>query len=229
MRSDQPTRVLVLVSGTGSNLRALHGAIDAGACEATIVGVLSDKHTAKALAFAEAQGIRTQVVAPKDFADRGAWDEGLAGAAESFAPDLIVLAGFMRILGKPLLSRFGGRIINVHPSLLPAFPGIDGPEQAIRAGVCVSGCTVHLVDEGVDTGRILAQAVVPVVQSDDAASLHARIQIQEHRLLPAVVHAVARGRLGVLSRAPGAPSPEPRSQEAQAAALISPSLEVLGS
>lgn len=229
-REGQPARVLVLVSGAGSNLRALQGAIREGSCAASIVGVLSDKRTAKALAFADAEGIPTEVISPKDFADRTRWDEGLADVARTYAPDLVILAGFMRILGRPLLSHFGGRIINVHPSLLPAFPGIDGPGQAIKGGVRVSGCTVHLVDEGVDTGRILAQAVVPVLPNDDATTLHARIQVQEHRLLPAVVNAAAQGRLGVLrAESPDASGAARGIEPAEVNALLSPTLEALRS
>ncbi len=184
-------RTVVLASGRGSNLRALADAIDAGRCAARLTGVVSDKAGAGALVFAEERGIPTRVVSPKAHPSREAWDEALAEAVAGLSPELIVLAGFMRIVGRPMLTRFGGRIINVHPSLLPAFPGKDGTEQAIAAGVRISGCTVHVVDEGVDTGTILAQAAVPVLLSDDAASLHARIQKVEHRLLPQVVDWIA--------------------------------------
>ncbi len=117
----------------------------------------------------------------------------LADTVASLEPDLIVLAGFMRVLGAPLLDRFPGRIINVHPALLPSFPGHGGPQDALDGGVRVSGCTVHIVDAGVDTGPIIAQAAVPVLDDDTADSLHTRIQVQEHRLLPAVIHQIARG------------------------------------
>jgi phosphoribosylglycinamide formyltransferase-1 len=152
------------------------------------------------------------VVRARDFADRVAWDAALADALGATAPELVVLAGFMRIVGPAVLSRYERRLINVHPSLLPAFPGIDAPAQAVAKGVAISGCTVHLVDGGVDTGPILAQAAVPVMPGDDAASLHARIQTAEHQLLPAVVAAIARGVLspdragepGALAGAPAA-------------------------
>jgi phosphoribosylglycinamide formyltransferase-1 len=188
-------KLAVLVSGTGSNLRAIAAAIDAGTCAAAIALVVSDRESAPALAFATERGIATAVVKPKDFADRMAWDDALAERVASASPDLVVCAGFMRIVGAPLLTRFPHRIVNVHPALLPSFPGTDGPAQAIAKGVRIAGCTVHLVDAGVDTGPILAQAAVPVLPSDDAHTLHARIQVHEHRLLPAVVDAIARGAI----------------------------------
>lgn len=187
--------IVVLASGRGSNLHALLRAIDDGRCAARVVAVISDREKAPALEHARARGIATSVVKPKDHADRAAWDRALADAIAEHAPSLVVLAGFMRIVGEAVLARFGGRIVNVHPALLPAFPGIDGPAQAIAAGVRVTGCTVHVVDAGVDTGPILAQAVVPVLPGDDAERLHARIQPAEHRLLPAVVDWIATGAL----------------------------------
>jgi phosphoribosylglycinamide formyltransferase-1 len=188
-----PLQLAVLVSGRGSNLEALFEAIAEQRCQAAIAGVLSDREDAPALARARARGVPTRVIAPKEFAQRSAWDRALADGVEAFAPGLVVLAGFMRLLGPAMLERFAGRVINVHPSLLPAFPGKDGPAQAVAARVCLSGCTVHVVDAGVDSGPILAQAAVPVRPDDDAAGLHARIQRAEHRLLPAVVDAIARG------------------------------------
>lgn len=188
-----PLEIAVLVSGRGSNLRAIAAAIDAGRCRARIAGVLSDRSQADALAFAAERGIPTRVCRPKDHPSREAWDAALAAEVATFSPGLVVLAGFMRIVGPSILARFPHRIVNVHPALLPAFPGTDGPAQAIAAGVRLAGCTVHQVDAGVDTGPVLAQAAVPVLPGDDAASLHARIQAQEHRLLPGVVDAIARG------------------------------------
>ncbi|HEX6245566.1 MAG TPA: phosphoribosylglycinamide formyltransferase [Polyangiales bacterium] len=215
-------RLSVLVSGRGSNLEALLRAIDQGQCPARVECVLSDREAAPALQLAQARGIATQVVAARAFPDRGVWDVALADALSATTPDLVVLAGFMRIVGPSVLGRFERRLINVHPSLLPAFPGMDAPAQAIAKGVALSGCTVHLVDGGVDTGPILAQAAVPVLPGDDAASLHARIQGAEHQLLPAVIAAIARGTLspdragepGALAGAPSAslpPTPAPFS------------------
>jgi phosphoribosylglycinamide formyltransferase-1 len=187
--------VVVLASGQGSNLRALVAAIDAGQCDVRIAAVISDREAAPALDFAAQRGIATRTVAAKQYADRAAWDRDLADTIASFAPGLVVLAGFMRIVGSAVLERCPGRIINVHPALLPAFPGLDASAQALAKGVTLSGCTVHIVDSGVDTGPILAQAAVPVLPGDDAVALHARIQAAEHQLLPRVVHAVATGLL----------------------------------
>ena len=187
--------IAVLASGRGSNLRAIGAAIDAGQCDARIVGVVSDRRKAAALEYAEERGIRSRVVPLKKGDDRALWNQRLADEVAELRPALVVLAGFMRVLGSPLLERFPGRIINVHPAILPAFPGHDAPEQAIAAGVRVSGCSVHVVDAGVDTGPVIAQAVIPVALDDTPASLHERIQVQEHRLLPKVVHEIARGRV----------------------------------
>ena len=187
--------VVVLVSGRGSNLRAICAAIDAGTCDANIIAVVSDRRKAAALEFASDRGIATDVVPLRKGDDRDLWNEVLAERVAAFDPDLIVLAGFMRVLGLPLLARFPGRIINVHPALLPSFPGHSGPQDALDGGVRISGCTVHVVDAGVDTGPIIAQAAVPVVSGDTADSLHARIQVQEHQLLPRVIHEIAIGAI----------------------------------
>ncbi len=194
--------LVVLVSGRGSNLEALLTAIDNGRCRARVTAVISDRPQAPALELASARGITTQVVTPADYTDREAWDVALAETVSQFAPGLVVLAGFMRLIGASMLTRFAGRVINVHPALLPAFPGMNGPAQAIAKRVSLSGCTVHVVDTGVDSGPILAQAAVPVLESDDVAILHARIQKAEHALLPAVIDAIARGQLTLGGTAP---------------------------
>jgi phosphoribosylglycinamide formyltransferase-1 len=186
---------VVLVSGRGSNLRAICDAIDEGTCDANIVGVVSDRKKAAALEFAAKRGIPTRVVALRKGDDRDSWNDSLADEVAALNPDMIVLAGFMRVLGAPLLERFPGRIINVHPALLPSFAGHSGPKDALDGGVRISGCTVHVVDAGVDTGPILAQAAVPVLADDTTDSLHARIQVQEHRLLPRVIHQIAIGAI----------------------------------
>lgn len=188
-------RIAVLASGNGSNLRAIASAVDAGTCDARIAGVVSDRAAAPALDFARGRGIPTDVLPLRKGDDRDAWDQRLAEMVARFDPELVVFAGFMRVVGRALIERFPGRIINVHPALLPSFPGIDGAKLAIEAGVRISGCTVHVVDQGVDTGPILAQAAVPVLPGDDRDALHRRIQAQEHRLLPRVVHWVAIGAL----------------------------------
>ncbi len=188
-------KLVVLCSGRGSNLKAIAAVIDEGRCVASIAAVISDRASAEALAFAAARGIPTAIVSPKAHADRAAWDAALADAVHEHTPELVVLAGFMRIVGASMLARFPHRIVNVHPALLPSFPGTDGPAQAVAKGVRISGCTVHLVDAGVDTGPILAQGAVPVHATDDAAILHARIQTVEHRLLPFVIDAIAKGAI----------------------------------
>lgn len=188
-------KIAVLASGRGSNLRAIARAIDEERCAATLVAVVSDKPDAPALAFAAERGVPTAVVPPKAHASRELWDAALAEAVASFEPDLVVLAGFMRIVGVAMLARFPHRIVNVHPALLPSFPGAHGARDAIAKGVRISGCTVHVVDAGVDTGPILAQAAVPVLPGDDEEALQARIQRCEHRLLPRVLDAIARGHI----------------------------------
>lgn len=185
----------VLISGTGSNLGAVLAAIDAGRCAARVRAVISDRASAAGLALAAERGIPTTVVKLADYEGRAAWDAALTRAVQGTAPDLVVLAGFMKILGAELVAAFPKRIVNVHPSLLPAFPGTDAPAQALAAGVRITGCTVHFVDGGVDTGPVIAQAAVPVLAGDDAAALHRRIQRAEHLLLPAVIDALARGAL----------------------------------
>jgi len=197
-------RLVVLISGKGSNLGAIAEAIDAGRCDAKIALVVSDRPDAAGLDIARSRGIETQTLPFEKGIDREAYSAALADLVAQGAPDLVVLAGFMRIVGKSFIHRFSGRMINIHPSLLPAFRGPDGVGDALEAGVKITGCTVHLVDEGVDTGRILAQAAVPVLPDDDRASLHARIQRAEHQLLPEVIHAIANARMrldgGLLSR-----------------------------
>ena len=188
-------KTAVLVSGRGSNLRAICEAIDAGTCAADIVAVISDRRKAAALEFAERRRIPTRIVSLRKGDDRDLWNESLAEEVSAFGPDLVVLAGFMRVLGAPMLKRFAGRIINVHPALRPSFPGYHGPKDAITGGVRISGCTVHVVDAGVDTGPIIAQVAVPVLVDDTPETLHARIQAQEHRLLPRVVHHIAVGAI----------------------------------
>lgn len=182
----------MLVSGGGSNLAALLAAHSEPDFGARVVGVLSDDPAAGGLEVARAAGVATAVVRLTDFPDRAAWDRALADAVGVFGPTLVVSAGFMRILGAAFLARFAGRIINTHPALLPAFPGAHGVRDALAYGVRVTGCTVHLVDEGVDTGPIIAQRAVEVLDDDDEASLHERIKTVERALLVDVVGRVAR-------------------------------------
>jgi phosphoribosylglycinamide formyltransferase-1 len=193
-------RVVVLASGAGSNLAALLAAHADPAYGARVVGVVSDKPGAGALDLARDAGVANAVVAPADFPDRPAWDEGVAQAVAVFRPDWVVLAGFMRILGTPFLVRFGGRTLNTHPALLPSFPGAHGVRDALAYGVRFTGCTVHVVDAGVDTGPIVDQAVVPVEADDDESALHERIKVAERALLVDVVGRVAREGLTVTGR-----------------------------
>ena len=168
-------RLVVLVSGTGSNLAALLAAHTDPAYGARVVAVVADRDDIRALEIAREAGIPTAVVAVRDFDDRAAWDAAIAETVAVFSPDLVVLAGFMKLFGAAFLRRFGGRIVNTHPALLPAFPGAHGVRDALAYGVKVTGCTVMVVDEGVDTGPILAQATVQVEPDDDEATLHERI------------------------------------------------------
>ncbi|WP_432561926.1 phosphoribosylglycinamide formyltransferase [Kineococcus sp. SYSU DK003] len=184
-----PARVVVLASGSGSTLQAL---LDSSDDAFEIVAVGSDKAGVQALDRAAAAGVETFTVAPADHVDRPAWDAALAAEVARREPDLVVLAGFMRILGAPMVEAFGGRMVNTHPALLPSFPGAHGVRDALAHGVKITGCTVHLVDAGVDTGPILDQAAVPVLPDDDETSLHERIKTRERELLVDVVGRLAR-------------------------------------
>ncbi|MFI2755163.1 phosphoribosylglycinamide formyltransferase [Cellulomonas sp. P22] len=193
-------RVVVLVSGTGSNLAALLAAHADPAYGARVVGVVSDRPDAGAVTLARAAGIPTAVLVPGDFADRAAWDAGIGEVVAVFHPDLVVSAGFMRILGAPMLARFPDRVVNTHPALLPAFPGAHGVRDALAYGARVTGCTVHVVDAGVDSGPIIAQAAVTVEPDDDEASLHERIKVVERDLLVEWVGRIAREGMTVVGR-----------------------------
>jgi len=184
-----PAQLVVLASGTGSLLGSL---IDAavGDYPARVVAVGVDRDC-RATQIAEAASVPTFTVRLADYAGRDAWDAAITEATAAHSPDLIVSAGFMRILGPQFLSRFSGLIINTHPTLLPAFPGAHGVADALAYGVKVTGCTVHLVDAGTDTGPILAQQSVPVLDGDDEETLHERIKVTERRLLVEVVAAIA--------------------------------------
>jgi phosphoribosylglycinamide formyltransferase 1 len=179
--------VVVLVSGTGTLLQALLDAAAEPAVPFRVAGVVTDRPDAGGLDRARAAGVPTAVVAPKDFPHRAAWDDGVARAVRVFAPRLVVLAGFMRILGAAYLAEFGDRTINTHPALLPSFPGAHGVRDALAHGVRVTGTSVILVDAGTDTGPIVAQRAVEVRYDDDEASLHERIKVVERELLVDVV------------------------------------------
>ncbi|GAA2243695.1 phosphoribosylglycinamide formyltransferase [Rarobacter faecitabidus] len=176
-------RVVALISGAGSTMAAVLRAQQDEAYGARIVAVVADNTGAGGLELAREQGIATAVVSPRDFASRDEWNVALARTVASFGPDLVLSAGFMRILGDGFLSRFGGRTVNTHPALLPAFPGAHGVRDALDYGVKVTGCTLHVVDEGMDTGPIIDQRVVRVEDDDDESSLHDRIKATERELL----------------------------------------------
>ena len=185
-------RIAVLISGTGSNLAALI------ADEAPIAVVVSNRPRAGGLDKARAAGIPAEVLRHRAFPTREAYDAAMVELLRGYDVDWIVLAGFMRIVTATLLDAFENRVINVHPSLLPAYPGMHGAQQAIDGGSRITGCTVHLVDTGTDTGPIIAQGAVPVLDSDDASTLQARIQRVEHTLLPQVVRWARDGRIAVV-------------------------------
>lgn len=186
-------RLGVLVSGRGSNLQALIDAVAAGTLRATIAVVVSNMPGVAALDRARAAAIQTRVISHRGWSSREAYDEALVDALAEHRVDLVCLAGFMRRLTAHFLGRFAGPVLNVHPSLLPAFPGLDAPSQAIAHGVRIAGCTVHLVTAELDAGPIVAQAAVPVLTDDTADTLAARILVEEHRLLPQAVERVLAG------------------------------------
>ncbi len=191
------TAVVILISGRGSNLASLLAAAASGAMPVRIVGVLSNRPDAPVLQTAAAHGVPTRVVDHRRFADREQFDAALAEAIDSFAPDLdlVVLAGFMRILGNAFVRRYENRLINIHPSLLPAFPGLHTHRRALAEGVRIHGCSVHFVTPDLDHGPLIVQAAVPVLDDDDEATLAARVLAQEHQVYPLAVRWFAEGRL----------------------------------
>ncbi len=191
-------RLGVLVSGGGTNLGAILAAVAAGALDAEVRVVVSNKAEAGGLERARAAGVEAVAISHKGFPTREAFDQAVVDCLRARGVEWIVLAGFMRVVTPVLLDAFPRRVINIHPALLPAFPGIDGPGQALAYGVKVAGCTVHLVDAGVDTGPVIAQATVPVLEDDDRDRLAARILIEEHKLLVRVLGWVSEGRVRVI-------------------------------
>ncbi|KYF64358.1 phosphoribosylglycinamide formyltransferase [Sorangium cellulosum] len=200
-----PLDLGVLISGRGSNLQAILDAIAAGRLDARVRLVLSNRPGVEGLARAERAGVPTCVLPHKDFTDRDGFDTAAVAALREAGATWVVLAGFMRLLTTTFLDAFPHRVVNIHPSLLPAFPGVDAQQQALDHGVRITGCTVHLVDAGTDTGPILAQAAVPILEGDDHDALAARILVQEHALLVRALSWIAEGRLQVAPpAAPGA-------------------------
>jgi phosphoribosylglycinamide formyltransferase-1 len=193
-------RVGVLASGSGSNFQALVDGLNVEASPARVELLVCNIPQAKVLERAAKAGVEALLIDHKQAASREAYDEQVADALTARGISLVCLAGYMRLVTPHFLRRFPGAVINIHPALLPSFPGLHGARQAIAAGVKVSGCTVHYVDEGTDTGPIIAQAAVPVLPGDDEAALAARILVEEHRLYPAVVRAIARGAVRLEGR-----------------------------
>ncbi len=187
----------VLASGSGTNLEAIAQAIESGGVPASIVVLLSDNSEAFALERARRRGIPTRVVELKDLSDRAAFDHAVLEALLEAGVELIVLAGYMKLVGNEITEAYRGRIMNIHPALLPSFPGEHGVRDALEHGVKVSGVTVHFVDEGLDTGPIIIQEAVPVEEEDDEASLHNRIHLAEYRVYPQAIRLFAEGRLVV--------------------------------
>jgi phosphoribosylglycinamide formyltransferase-1 len=187
-----PARLVVLVSGSGTNLQALIDAAADPSYGARVVAVGADRDDIEGLARAERAGIPTFVKKVGQFTTREHWDRAMAETVAGFEPDLLVLAGFMKLVGREFQSRFGGRIVNTHPALSPSFPGMHGPAEALAYGVKVTGCTLFVVDEGVDTGPIVAQETVPVEDDDTVESLHERIKVAERAMLVDSVGRMAR-------------------------------------
>lgn len=186
------TRLVVLVSGAGTNLQALLDASQDAAYGARVVAVGADRDGIEALDRADTAGVPSFVRRIGGFPSRGHWDIALTDTVAAFEPDLVVLAGFMKLLGPEFLARFAGRVVNTHPALCPAFPGTTAPADAVAYGVKVTGATLFVVDEGVDTGPVIDQTVVPVEDTDDAESLHDRIKVAERRMLVDAVGRIAR-------------------------------------
>lgn len=197
--SDKPV-IAVLVSGSGSNLQAIIDASERGEIPCRVGLVMSNKADAYGLVRAKKHGIPTEVVSHKDFPSREEFDARLVEILRKCGAELICLAGFMRVLTPVFVRAFPNRILNIHPALLPSFPGTHGPRQALDYGVRFSGCTVHFLDEGVDTGPVIVQGVVPVYDDDTEETLAARILIQEHRIYPMAIRLFFQGRLRIEGR-----------------------------
>jgi phosphoribosylglycinamide formyltransferase-1 len=188
----------VLVSGGGTNLQAILDAVAAGQLDATVRVVVSNKADAMALERARLARVPTRVVSHRDFADREAFDRALIEVLREAGVTTVALAGFMRVLTPTLLSAFPMRVVNIHPALLPSFPGVHSPKQALEYGVKIAGCSVHFVDSGTDTGPVIAQAAVPVRDDDTEATLAARILRREHELFVQVLRWLSEGRIEVV-------------------------------
>jgi phosphoribosylglycinamide formyltransferase-1 len=193
-------RLGVLISGRGSNLQSIIDAIAQGRLDAQIAIVVSNRDDAAGLKRASEAGIETMCLQPRDYKGRDAYDRAMAGALETRGVNLVCLAGFMRLVGPPLLAAFPNRALNIHPSLLPAFPGLDAQRQALEYGVGFSGATVHLVTSELDGGPIVLQAAVPVLEGDTVETLSTRILVEEHRIYPEAIQMILDGGWSVQGR-----------------------------
>ena len=193
-------RLGVLASGRGSNFQSIIDAVDNKTLKAEIVLLITDNPAAFAVERAKKHGIEYLVIRPKEFSSRDEFYGKVSGEFQNRGVDLIILAGFMRIIGKPLIDAFPNRIMNIHPALLPAFPGLHGQKQALEHGVKIAGCTVHFVDEGMDTGPIIIQAAVPVYPDDTEEILSDRILTFEHKIYPEAIRLFSEGRIAVEGR-----------------------------
>lgn len=201
--------IVILISGRGSNMEAIHRGLTAERWPARIAAVIANRADAAGLRYAAAQGLPTRVVEHRAHPTREAFDDALAAQIEAFAPDLVVLAGFMRILGDRFVRRYEGRLLNIHPSLLPMFPGLHTHERAIEAGCKVAGATVHYVTSALDHGPIVLQSAVPVLPDDDAQALADRVLATEHVIYPRAVRWFVEGALrlegGIVRQVHGEP------------------------
>jgi len=193
-------RLAVLASGRGSNFLAIQKAIEAGLVNARVCILVSDKEQAPALRKAQEAGIETFYIDPKQYGSREAYESEIVAKLASLNIDLVVLAGYMRLVGKVLLDAYSLRMINIHPALLPSFTGLHAQRQAVDYGVKCSGCTVHFVDEGMDTGPIILQSVVPVYADDTEDSLSERILVEEHKSYPRAIQLIAEGKVYIEGR-----------------------------
>ncbi|UJW73240.1 phosphoribosylglycinamide formyltransferase [Rhizobium sp. SL42] len=192
-------RIAVFISGSGSNMLALARACETAGFPAEIVAVFSDKPTAGGIAKAQALGIATHVFERKDYTSKAEHEAAILAALDAASPDFVCLAGYMRLLSGEFIQRYEGRILNIHPSLLPLFPGLHTHQRALDAGVMVAGCTVHFVTEGMDEGPVIAQSVVPILPGDTAEDLAARVLTVEHSSYPLALRLVAEGKIRMLA------------------------------
>ncbi len=193
-------RIAVLASGSGTNLQAIINAAESGAVDGSVRVVISDNEEAYAQERARKHGVEALFVSPREHKNREAYDTAVVSLLQEREIDLVLLAGFMRLLSPLFVRAYRWKIMNIHPSLLPSFPGLEGVKQALEYGVKVSGCTVHFVDEGLDTGPIILQEAVPVYDDDEEKTLHARIHEVEHRLYPRAVQLFREGKLSIEGR-----------------------------